>query len=101
MNYDSRNWYLLLNYLVDQNHLNNIPRKTRAKLLNEALNFAYSGMLSFDQALNFTLFLKYERDPIVWEPIFPMIDHISKKIAGTSVNHHFEVNKFTFSRILN
>ncbi|CAH4038188.1 unnamed protein product [Pieris brassicae] len=81
VNYDQENWNLLLQYLQSEERLS-IPALTRAKLLHDAWNLAFAGELSFATALNMTLFLNYEKDRLVWEPVFTMIDHIGRHICS-------------------
>lgn len=81
VNYEKDNWNLLLQYLQSEKRLS-IPALTRAKLLHDAWNLAFAGELSFATALNMTLFLKNEKDYLVWEPVFTMIDHIGRHICS-------------------
>lgn len=97
VNYDVRNWNMLAQYLLKNENRVKIPVNTRAKLLHDAWNLAYAGDLSFSTALNMTLFLKYERNHLAWDPIFTMIDHIGRHIDGSEVHRKFEViNIFIF-----
>lgn len=93
VNYDSCNWKMLSQYLQGPDR-ERIPVLTRAKLLHDSWNLAYSGELCFKIALNMTLFLKEERSHVVWEPVFMMIDHIGRRIEGSDVYPKFEVNIF-------
>lgn len=90
MNYDEKNWNLLAQFLQTPNR-DKIPVNTRAKLLHDAWNLAYAGDLNFGVALNMTLFLKYEREFLAWNPIFSMIDHIGRHIDSSSVHKKFQV----------
>ncbi|KAK1121271.1 hypothetical protein K0M31_010578 [Melipona bicolor] len=89
VNYDSCNWKMLSQYLQGADR-ERIPVLTRAKLLHDSWNLAYSGELCFGIALNMTLFLKEERSHVVWEPVFMMIDHIGRRIEGSDVYPKFE-----------
>lgn len=62
-----------------------------AKLLHDAWNLAYAGDLSFATAFNMTLFMKYEREHLVWNPVFTFIDHIGRHIDMSNVHKKFEV----------
>lgn len=62
----------------------------RAKLLHDAWNLAYAGDLSFATAFNMTLFMKYEREHLVWNPVFTLIDHIGNHIDMSTVHKKFE-----------
>lgn len=92
VNYDVRNWNLLANYLQTEVGRKQIPTNTRAKLLHDAWNLAYAGDLSFATAFNMTLFMKYERDHLVWNPVFTFIDHIGRHIDMSKVHKKFEVS---------
>lgn len=92
MNYDVENWNMLAEFLLKNEARNKIPINTRAKLLHDAWNLAYAGDLSFSTALNMTLFLKFERDHLAWDPVFTMIDHIGRHIDSSEVHNKFEVN---------
>ncbi|KAL1513014.1 hypothetical protein ABEB36_002501 [Hypothenemus hampei] len=95
VNYDIENWNILAKFLqTDQRE--KIPVYTRAKLLHDAWNLAYAGDLSFATALNMTLFLKYERQYLAWDPVFTLIDHIGKHIDSSTVHKKFQ----TYVRIL-
>lgn len=91
VNYDERNWNLLSEYLKTENGRKNIPIYTRAKLLHDAWNLAYAGDLSFATAFNMTLFMKYERDHLAWNPVFTFIDHIGRHIdMSADIHKKFE-----------
>jgi aminopeptidase N len=62
-----------------------------AKLLHDSWNLAYSGSLNFATALNMTLFMKHEREHMLWNPIFTMIDHIGRHIDISSVHTKFNM----------
>jgi hypothetical protein len=65
--------------------------------LHDAWNLAYGGELDMATALNMTLFLERETDPIVWEVMFTMIDHLGRRISGTETGLKFEVSSFLIS----
>lgn len=90
VNYDEKNWNLLAEYLQTAKGREIIPVYTRAKLLHDAWNLAYAGQLSFATAFNMTLFMKSERDHLVWNPVFTMIDHIGRHIDMSNVHKKFE-----------
>jgi aminopeptidase N len=90
VNYDEKNWNLLADYLQTDEGRKAIPVYTRAKLLHDAWNLAYAGQLSFATAFNMTLFMKTERDHLVWNPVFTMIDHIGRHIDMSGVHKKFE-----------
>ncbi|CAG9559627.1 unnamed protein product [Danaus chrysippus] len=85
VNYDQDNWNLISEYLQSENRVN-IPELTRAKLLHDAWNLAYAGELSFATAFNMTLFMEHERNHLVWDPVFTMIDHIGRHLCPCIVD---------------
>ncbi|XP_045766151.1 aminopeptidase N isoform X1 [Maniola jurtina] len=87
VNYDDENWKLISEFLQSEDSTK-IPELTRAKLLHDAWNLAYAGELSFATALNMTLFLPKEKHPLVWDPVFTMIDHVGRHIC-TSLQDKF------------
>ncbi|CAH0553112.1 unnamed protein product [Brassicogethes aeneus] len=89
VNYDVDNWNMLSKFLCTDNR-KKIPVNTRAKLLHDAWNLAYAGDLSFATALNMTLFLKYEREYLAWDPVFTLIDHIGRHIDSSAVHKKFQ-----------
>ncbi|XP_058446864.1 aminopeptidase N [Malaya genurostris] len=91
VNYDERNWNLLANYLLTSEGRTKVPVYTRAKLLHDAWNLAYAGDLSFATAFNMTLFMQHERNHLVWNPIFTLIDHIGRHIDMSKVHKKFEI----------
>lgn len=97
MNYDKDNWNLLAQFFGTNNRTK-IPVNSRAKLLHDAWNLAYAGDLSFDIALNMTLFLKNEREYLAWDPVFTLIDHIGKHIDSSAVHKKFQVCKKTLKQ---
>lgn len=91
VNYDERNWNLIANFLLQEAGRAKIPVYTRAKLLHDAWNLAYAGHLSFATAFNMTLFMQYERNHLVWNPVFTLIDHIGRHIDMSAVHKKFEI----------
>ncbi|XP_058063997.1 aminopeptidase N [Anopheles bellator] len=90
VNYDQRNWNLLASYLQTDEGRRRIPVYTKAKLLHDAWNLAYAGDLNFATAFNMTLFMMYERNHLVWNPVFTLIDHIGRHIDMSAVHKKFE-----------
>ncbi|XP_012283052.1 aminopeptidase N [Orussus abietinus] len=89
VNYDPKNWEMLIEYLRGPNRTT-IPEITRAKLLHDSWNLAYAGQLSFKIALDMTLFLRQERNHVVWQAAFTMFDHVGRRIERPDVYAKFE-----------
>ncbi|KAH8417298.1 hypothetical protein KR222_008393, partial [Zaprionus bogoriensis] len=90
VNYDEQNWNLLGSFLLTEVGRKMIPAYTRSKLLHDAWNLAYAGDLSFATAFNMTLFMKFERNHIVWNPVFTFIDQIGRHIDASEAHKKFE-----------
>ncbi|GAB0096680.1 Aminopeptidase [Sergentomyia squamirostris] len=90
VNYDVTNWNLLAKFLQTEAGRTSVPVFTKAKLLHDAWNLAYGGYLSFATAFNMTLFMRDEKDHLVWNPVFTMIDHIGRHIDSSAVHNKFE-----------
>lgn len=91
VNYDTKNWKLLSKFLQTEKGIN-IPANTRAKVLHDAWNLAFAGSLNFSSAFDMTLFLKSEKDHLVWNPVFTMIDHIGRHIDSSGeIYNKFEI----------
>ncbi|KAH8270161.1 hypothetical protein KR018_005007 [Drosophila ironensis] len=91
VNYDNENWHMLSIYLQTDIGREVIPIYTRAKLLHDAWNLAFAGDLSFSAALNMTLFLRKERNHVVWNPVFTFIDQVGKRIENPSIRKKFDL----------
>lgn len=89
---------MLAQFLNSKDRLK-IPVNTRAKLLHDAWNLAYAGDLSFMTALDMTLFLKYEREHLAWDPVFTMIDHIGRHIDGSFIHEKFQVRQIKLCQV--
>ncbi|XP_030377843.1 thyrotropin-releasing hormone-degrading ectoenzyme-like [Scaptodrosophila lebanonensis] len=73
--YDVRNWELISEHLTSQ-HYNEIPVPNRAKLVDDALNFAWIGELSYEIALGLVRYLQQESSYIVWRTFLVEINRI-------------------------
>ncbi|XP_052855315.1 aminopeptidase N [Drosophila gunungcola] len=91
VNYDDTNWNMLQIFLRTDAGRESTPVYTRAKLLHDAWNLAYAGELNFATALNMTLFMKKERNHIVWNPVFTFLDQIGRRLEVSSINKKFEL----------
>ncbi|XP_076258211.1 suppressor of ER stress-induced death [Rhynchophorus ferrugineus] len=66
VNYDIQNWQALVKRLQGNGH-KLIPARNRAQIVDDALKLASAGYLSYDIALNTTLYLKYEKEYVPWK----------------------------------
>ncbi|XP_066966092.1 aminopeptidase N-like [Macrobrachium rosenbergii] len=68
VNYDDYNWSLLA-YQLQQEH-EVIHVTNRAQIIDDALNLARAGMLSYNFAMNMTRYLTEEKSYVVWKAAF-------------------------------
>lgn len=88
VNYDKRNWELLSNALNDRKSPE-LPPRTRAKLLHDAVMLAHAGALPFGDALPLLRSLQGETSPAVWLPVGNVLDHVRRDVEGTRLEDRF------------
>ncbi|KAK3913416.1 Aminopeptidase-like protein AC3.5 [Frankliniella fusca] len=88
VNYDKRNWELLSNALNDRK-APELPPRTRAKLLHDAVMLAHAGALPFGDALPLLRSLQGETSPAVWMPVGNVLDHVRRDVEGTRLEDRF------------
>lgn len=94
VNYDDRNWRLLTHQLrKPKGHLIFDP-KNRAQMLDDALNLAAAGYLSYETALNVTRYLSQEREYVPWKAGFAGLDHINDLFIRTAHYDKFKVRTY-------
>ena len=74
VSYDETNYGLIADQLV-ANH-RKIPMQNRAQLLDDAFVLALTNKISYDHALDMTLYLKYEREYVPWHAVLSEFDYI-------------------------
>ena len=92
VNYDSRNWQLLADHLLNSPLQNELPPVTRAQLLDDALNLARGGILGYDIALNMTRYLTTkEMDYVPWKSFYEHLRFLNLMLRQTTAYGHFQV----------
>ncbi|KAJ8982959.1 hypothetical protein NQ317_005276 [Molorchus minor] len=90
VNYDMANWHRIIRQLQYPNgHLVFDP-KNRAQLLDDALNLAFSGYISYDLALNVTLYLVNEREYVPFKSGLDNLNYLYDMFLRTA---HFDKYK--------
>lgn len=90
VNYDERNWKLIISAL-DSNNFGQIPPLTRAKLLHDAFTLARSGRLNYSIALDLTKYLRREIDYIVFNSFFYVFDIFYRRFSAIDNFHLIQV----------
>ena len=89
MNYDNDNWNLIIKEL-QENHTN-IPPLNRAQLLDDALNLARAGKLSYSVALDLTMYLEYDKDYIPWAAALNALSFLDRRLTNNEGYDNFKV----------
>ncbi|PSN39002.1 Aminopeptidase N [Blattella germanica] len=89
VNYDDENWNLLIEYLAT-NDFEKIHSVNRAQLLDDALNLARGGVISYDTALSITRYLSQETDYIPWYSALTGLSYLKLRLTGTSIESNFK-----------
>ena len=92
VNYDQNNWALLISYLKSDN-FEKIPPVNRAQLLDDSLNLARAGVLTYDTALKLAEYLVKEEDYIPWYSALTAFTFLDIRLTGTEVYPLFKVKQ--------
>ncbi|CAG2061693.1 unnamed protein product, partial [Timema podura] len=93
VNYDAQNWAFLAGYLNSDN-FTNIHVLNRAQLLDDALNLARAGVLSYRTALETTKYLSRETDYIPWYAALTGLSYLDKRIRGLGEYEHLAFRNY-------
>lgn len=91
VNYDEDNWRLIINEL-NSDDFEKIHVLNRAQLIDDALNLARSGRLSYDIALNLLEYISRETDYIPLRSFFRGLTFLNKHLLNTDKYELFQVN---------
>jgi aminopeptidase N len=82
VNYDTRNWNLICNFLNSDQYAA-ISTTNRALLLDDALDLARVGLLPYQVALNVTSYLRRETHHLPWKAALSNLDYIARMLHLT------------------
>jgi aminopeptidase N len=85
------NYQFLKDYLSSDDYINIHPLN-RAQLLDDSLNLARAGLLSYSTALDLTTYLAAETDFIPWTSFFRALTFLNARFAGTEDYDIFKVS---------
>ena len=92
VNYDEKNWAVLISYLKSDNY-EKIPPVNRAQLLDDSLNLARAGLLPYGTALELAEYLVKEEDYIPWYSALTAFTFLNLRLTGTEVYPLFKVKQ--------
>lgn len=67
VNYELQNWQAIMDHLMDVKKFRQISPSNRAQLIDDSMNLARAGYLSYDVAMNLTRYLTHEDDTTAWK----------------------------------
>ncbi|KAL5283636.1 hypothetical protein ACFFRR_006103 [Megaselia abdita] len=76
VNYELKNWKAITAYLTNINNFKKISPTNRAQLVDDAMNLARGGYLSYEIALNLSTYLQLEDDYVPWKAAITTFDFI-------------------------
>uniref|UniRef100_A0A182PTT0 Aminopeptidase N n=1 Tax=Anopheles epiroticus TaxID=199890 RepID=A0A182PTT0_9DIPT len=83
VNYDERNWQMIVKHLQDRSKFKTIAASNRAQLIDDALNLARAGYLDYAVALNVTRYLVHETDYVPWKAAIAALNYIDSMFIRT------------------
>ena len=90
VNYDNSNWQELIKVLNSRN-FNQIHVLNRAQLIDDSLNLAHDGYLSYDIAFGILNYLSRETDYIPWRAAVLNLDKIDFILGQTTARDNFRI----------
>ncbi|ETN63471.1 protease m1 zinc metalloprotease [Anopheles darlingi] len=99
VNYDERNWQLIVNHLQDRSKFKTIAASNRAQLIDDALNLARAGYLDYSVALNVTRYLVHETEYVPWKAAISALNYIDSMLVRT--RHYGLFKKYSMDLLEN
>lgn len=90
VNYDQRNWAMIVGHLMDKRKHTTIAPSNRAQLIDDALNLARGGYLNYSIALNVTRYLVHETEYVPWKAAIGALNFIDSMLIKTSSYDKFK-----------
>lgn len=81
VNYDERNWKMIIAHLNDPEHFEEISIPNRAQILDDVLNLALGGRLSYSIALDTTKYLMHEKEFVPWKAGLAALGYIDSMLS--------------------
>lgn len=92
VNYDEKNWKLLITYL-QTNEYSNIPILNRVQLLSDAADLAFNGNLKYDIFFELLEYLTIEEEYLPWKAALSKTSEIGKYLKKSSFYEQYKVSK--------
>ena len=92
VNYDESNWLLLAKQLQEDHSA--ITVLNRAQILDDCMNIARTGGLSYKVAFEVTRYLRNERDYAPWKSALEAFYYLDRMLYSTPAKEEFRVSPF-------
>ena len=89
VNYDTNNWKLIVSQLKRKHDV--ISTINRATLIDDALDFARAGRLSYDIAMDVNSYLSQETEYVPWYSALNNLGYIKNMLSRTEAYGAFKV----------
>ncbi|XP_072939930.1 aminopeptidase N [Epargyreus clarus] len=81
INYDQKNWKMLVKILNDPSRFEEIHPINRAQIIDDAMNLALSGRLDYRTALDITSYLTHEKSYVPWKAGLMALGYIDTMLS--------------------
>lgn len=98
INYDQRNWNLLIKILNDQTRFQEIHPINRAQIIDDAMNLALSGRLDYKTALDITSYLSHEKSYVPWKAGLVALGYIDTMLSKGAYYLEYKVGYYCSCR---
>ncbi|XP_001995248.2 aminopeptidase N [Drosophila grimshawi] len=82
VNYDERNWQLIIQTLNSSEHSNDIHVLNRAQLMDDLMALAWTNQQSYDLALSMLEYLPREQELLPWNTILNLLNNHGELLRG-------------------
>ena len=93
VNYDETNWLLLAKQLQEDHSA--IAVLNRAQILDDCMNIARAGSLSYKVALELTRYLRNEREYAPWKSALEAFNYLDRMLYSTPAKDDFRVSSLS------
>ena len=97
VNYDKKNWQLIINQLMDPRQFHKIAQSNRAQLIDDAMNLARAEILDYTIALDVTKYLNHETDYVPWKAAVNNLQYIDSMLIRTPDYDKMKVSRAQFT----
>ncbi|KAI8424597.1 hypothetical protein MSG28_003037 [Choristoneura fumiferana] len=94
INYDQRNWQMLIKILNDPSRFEKIHPINRAQIVDDAMNLALSGRLDYKTALDIINYLAHETSYVPWKAGLVALGYIDTMLSKGAYYLEYKLKRF-------